>query len=143
MVKKIRRFNLDANTEDWHWHFSTFTNNFVACSGQEWFNFAETKHMAMNGYLFIAGVTQSQVLPPPGRGGQMVDTLQTWDGCASAIIYGGGPEQAQSRFEAWCQPPSVSREQCLSTHQKGIDHHQTHPLFAEFAASFTIGHQPV
>ncbi len=40
----------------------------------------------MNGYLFIAGVTQSQVLPAPARGGQMVDTFQTWDGCASAII---------------------------------------------------------
>jgi hypothetical protein len=36
----------------------------------------------------------------------MVDTLQTWDDCASAIIYGGDAEQAQKRFEAWCRPPS-------------------------------------
>jgi hypothetical protein len=60
----------------------------------------------MNGFLFTAGLTQVQVGPAPGRGGQMVDTLQTWDGCASAIIYGGDAEQAQERFEAWCRPPS-------------------------------------
>ena len=57
----------------------------------------------MNGYLFAAGVTQSQVRPVPGRGGQMVDRLQTWDACVSAIIYGGDAEQAQKRFEAWCR----------------------------------------
>ena len=58
--------------------------------------------IAMNGYLFTAALTQSQIRPTPGRGGQMVETLQTWDGCASAIIYGGDAEQAQRRFEAWC-----------------------------------------
>jgi len=57
----------------------------------------------MNAYLFTAGLTQSQVRPTAGRSGQMVETLQTWDGCASAIIYGGDPEQAQKRFEAWCR----------------------------------------
>jgi hypothetical protein len=57
----------------------------------------------MNGYLFTAGLTQSQVRPTPGRGGQLVDRLQTWDTCASAIIYGGDAEQAQKRFEAWCR----------------------------------------
>jgi hypothetical protein len=57
----------------------------------------------MNGYLFTAGLTQSQVRPAPGRGGQMVDRLQTWDACVSAIIYGGAAEQAQKRFEAWCR----------------------------------------
>jgi hypothetical protein len=57
----------------------------------------------MNGYLYTAGLTQSQVRPTPGRGGQMVDTVQTWDGCASAIIYGGDAAQAQKRFEAWCR----------------------------------------
>jgi hypothetical protein len=62
--------------------------------------------IAMNGYLFTAGLTQVQVGPAPGRGGQVVDTLQTRDGCASAIIYGGDAEQAQKRFEAWCRPSS-------------------------------------
>jgi hypothetical protein len=60
----------------------------------------------MNGYLFIAGVTQAQVCPTPGRGGQAVNTLQVWDGCTSAIVYGGDPEQAQKRFEDWCHPPA-------------------------------------
>ena len=60
----------------------------------------------MNGYLFTAGLTQVQVGPAPGRGGQVVDMLQTWDGCASAIIYGGDAEQAQKRFEAWCRSSS-------------------------------------
>jgi hypothetical protein len=57
----------------------------------------------MNAYLFTAGLTQSQVRPTPGRGGQMVDSLRTWDSCMSAIIYGGDVEQAQKRFEAWCR----------------------------------------
>ena len=57
----------------------------------------------MNAYLFTAGLTQSQVRPTPGRRGQMVDSLRIWDSCMSAIIYGGDPEQAQKRFEAWCR----------------------------------------
>src|ERR1017187_1711246 len=59
--------------------------------------------IAMNAYLFTAGLTQSQVRPTPGRGGQMVDSLRTWDSCMSAIIYGGEVEQAQKRFEARCR----------------------------------------
>ena len=35
----------------------------------------------MNAYLFTAGLTQSQVRPTPGRGGQMVDSMQIWDSC--------------------------------------------------------------
>lgn len=57
----------------------------------------------MNGYLFTAGLTQSQVRPTAGRGGKMVDSIQIWDACVSAIIYGGDAEQAQKRFEAWCR----------------------------------------
>ena len=57
----------------------------------------------MNAYLFTAGLTQTQVRASPGRGGQMVDSIQDWDSCASAIIYGGDAEQAQKRFEAWCR----------------------------------------
>ena len=33
----------------------------------------------------------------------MVDSIQIWDSCASAIIYGGDAAQAQKRFEAWCR----------------------------------------
>jgi len=57
----------------------------------------------MNGYLFTAGLTQTQVHPTPGRGGQMVDSIQVRDSCVSTIIYGGDPQQAQKRFEAWCR----------------------------------------
>jgi hypothetical protein len=58
----------------------------------------------MNGYLFTAGLTQSQVRSvSSGRLGQMVDSIQIWDSCASAIIYGGDAVQAQKRFEAWCR----------------------------------------
>jgi hypothetical protein len=59
--------------------------------------------IAMNGYLFTAGLTQTQVRATPGRGGQMVDSIQVLDSCVSAIIYGGDTEQAQKRFEAWCR----------------------------------------
>ena len=59
--------------------------------------------MTMNGYLFTAGLTQTQVRPTPGRGGQMIDSIRNWDHCMSAIIYGGDAEQAQKRFEAWCR----------------------------------------
>ena len=57
----------------------------------------------MNGHLFTAGLTQTQVRPTPGRGGQMVDSIRVWDSCVSAIIYGGDTEQAQKRFAAWCR----------------------------------------
>ena len=57
----------------------------------------------MNAYLFTAGLTQSKVRPTPGRGGQLVDRLLTWDTCVTTIIYGGDVEQAQKRFEAWCR----------------------------------------
>ena len=59
--------------------------------------------IAMNGYFFTAGLTRSQTRATPGRGGQMVDGIQIWDTCASAIIYGGDAEQAQKWFEAWCR----------------------------------------
>jgi len=62
-----------------------------------------SQSIAMNAYLFTAGLTQAQVRPTPGRGGQLVDRLLTWDTCVTAIIYGGDPEQAQKRFEAWCR----------------------------------------
>jgi len=59
--------------------------------------------MTMNGYLFTAGLTQTQVRPTPGRGGLMVDSIRNWDSCISAIIYGGDAQQAQKRFETWCR----------------------------------------
>jgi hypothetical protein len=65
---------------------------------------APTKRAAMNAYLFSAGYTTTQVCPTPGRGGQMVDQLRTWDSCASGIIYGGDAERAQKRFEDWMTP---------------------------------------
>jgi hypothetical protein len=56
----------------------------------------------MNAYLFNAGVRQSQVRPSPNRYGQMRDSLQTWDSCLTAIVYGGDADRAQKKFEAWC-----------------------------------------
>ena len=57
--------------------------------------------MKQIGYLFTAGVTQSQIRPSPGlRGGK---SLQTWDTCMTAIIYGGDAGRAQTTFENWCQ----------------------------------------
>ena len=55
---------------------------------------------AMNAYLFAAVVTRSQIRPTPTRSGT-VNALQTWDTCASQIVLGGSPEEAQKRFEAW------------------------------------------
>jgi len=31
------------------------------------------------------------------------ETVQTWDTCLSAIVYGGELEESQTAFEAWCQ----------------------------------------
>ena len=52
------------------------------------------------GYLFTAGVTLSQTLPSGSRSGK---SLQTWDTCMSAIVYGGDAAGAQQTFEDWCQ----------------------------------------
>ncbi|HTQ50843.1 MAG TPA: hypothetical protein VMJ12_09030 [Candidatus Acidoferrales bacterium] len=54
----------------------------------------------MNAYLFTGVTTRSQVRPIPGRrdaGG----TIQTWDACASQIVLGDSPEEAQTKFEIW------------------------------------------
>jgi hypothetical protein len=56
----------------------------------------------MDAYLFNAGVSQSQIRPLPSRYGQMRDSLQTWDSCITAIVYGGDADRAQKKFEAWC-----------------------------------------
>ncbi|HXI71514.1 MAG TPA: hypothetical protein VNN22_14260 [Verrucomicrobiae bacterium] len=56
----------------------------------------------MNAYLFNAGVSQSQVKPTPNRYGQLVDSMQAWDSCITAIVYGGDACRAQKKFEAWC-----------------------------------------
>ena len=58
--------------------------------------------IAMNAYLFNAGVSQAQVRSLPNRYGQMRDSLQTWDSCITAIVYGGDAERAQKKFEVWC-----------------------------------------
>src|SRR2546425_881893 len=57
----------------------------------------------MNAYLFSAGVTKSQVRPNPGRYRPSGESLQMWDSCLSAIVYGGELAQAQTAFEAWCR----------------------------------------
>jgi hypothetical protein len=79
-------------------------HDFAACAGNVTDSISGKQNdITMNGYLFTAGITQSQVRPVSGRGGQLVERLQTWDSCVSAIVYGGDTEQAQRRFEAWCR----------------------------------------
>jgi hypothetical protein len=90
---------------------------------------------AMNGYLFTAGVTRSQVRPIPGRGGQMVDSIQIWDACVSAIIYGGDAEQAQKRFEAWCHPPAESEHPAEVEIKKVVAAQFVDQLFTESGGS--------
>lgn len=58
----------------------------------------------MNAFLISAGVTTTQICPTPGRGGQMMNQLQTWDSCMRVIIYGGDGKQAQQRFKDWLSP---------------------------------------
>jgi hypothetical protein len=49
-------------------------------------------NMAMNGYLFTAGLTRFQAVPTSSLGAHPMRTFQTWDTCASAIVYGGDAE---------------------------------------------------
>lgn len=61
--------------------------------------------MKQVGYLFTVGITSTRVVESQTmRGGK---SLQTWDSCASAIIYGADLERAQDIFEDWClqEPP--------------------------------------
>ncbi|HMP81130.1 MAG TPA: hypothetical protein PKA41_00310 [Verrucomicrobiota bacterium] len=55
----------------------------------------------MNAYLFSAGFTTMKMVPTPGRGAQVVNQLQSWDNCSSAILCGGDVERAQKQFEDW------------------------------------------
>ena len=59
-----------------------------------------SQSIAMNAYLFTAVSTVSQVRPTTGRYGT-TNSIQTWDSCASQIVLGSSPDEAQSRFEAW------------------------------------------
>ncbi|HLX96369.1 MAG TPA: hypothetical protein VKU37_11560 [Verrucomicrobiae bacterium] len=54
----------------------------------------------MNAYLFTAVTTRSQVRPTMGRYG-MADSIQNWDACASLVVLGDSPDEAQGRFETW------------------------------------------
>jgi hypothetical protein len=54
----------------------------------------------MNAYLFTAVATRSQVRPVMGRYG-MANTIQTWDACATQIVFGESPNEAQRQFETW------------------------------------------
>ncbi len=54
----------------------------------------------MNAYLFTAVATRSQVRPAMGRYGE-AKTIQTWDSCATQIVFGDSPDEAQRRFEDW------------------------------------------
>ena len=54
----------------------------------------------MNAYLFTAVATRSQVRPTMGRSGA-ANVIQTWDSCASQIVFGDSPDEAQRRFETW------------------------------------------
>ncbi len=54
----------------------------------------------MNAYLFTGVTTRSQVRPTPGRSGA-ADTIQIWDACATQIVFGDSPDEAQQRFEVW------------------------------------------
>ena len=54
----------------------------------------------MNAYLFTAVATRSQVRPVGGRYGE-TNTIQTWDACATQIVFGDSPDEAQKQFETW------------------------------------------
>jgi hypothetical protein len=59
----------------------------------------------MNAYLYSGVTTRSQVRPTTGRQGP-ADTIQTWDACASQIVFGDSPDEAQKQFETWlCATP--------------------------------------
>jgi len=59
----------------------------------------------MDAYLYTGVTTRSQVRPTAGRQGP-VDTIQTWDACASQIVFGDSPDEAQKQFETWlCATP--------------------------------------
>jgi hypothetical protein len=58
------------------------------------------------GYLFAAGVTVTRMLPTAGG-----NTLQSWDTCMTAIVYGSEVDRAQQTFERWCQATREGEEQ--------------------------------
>src|SRR2546423_3737325 len=64
--------------------------------------------MKQLGYLFTAGVTSTQMRPAQTlRGGK---SLQSWDSCTSAIVYGDDLVRAQKTFEDWCKGPAEGED---------------------------------
>jgi len=65
--------------------------------------------MAMNAYLFTAVAVRSQVRATTGRYGQ-TNAIQTWDSCATQIVFGDSPDAAQERFETWLRAAPEGEE---------------------------------
>jgi len=63
----------------------------------------------MNAYLFTAVATRSQVRPVAGRYGE-TNTVQTWDSCATQIVFGDAPDEAQQQFETWLRATPAGEE---------------------------------
>ncbi|HXR04613.1 MAG TPA: hypothetical protein VN836_07880 [Verrucomicrobiae bacterium] len=63
----------------------------------------------MNAYLFTAVATRSQVRPVIGRYGQ-TNAIQTWDACATQVVFGDSPDEAQRRFENWLRATPEGEE---------------------------------
>ena len=63
----------------------------------------------MNAYLFTAVATRSQVRPVTGRYGQ-ANAIQTWDSCATQIVFGDSRDEAQRRFEDWLRATPEGEE---------------------------------
>jgi hypothetical protein len=59
--------------------------------------------MVMNAYLFVAGITQSEIRPPRLGTTQTAGQPQVWDSCTSSIVCGENPASAQRDFEACLQ----------------------------------------
>jgi hypothetical protein len=62
----------------------------------------------MNGYLFTAGCTRSEIVQAPNRVGQMEDTLRIGDDCSEMIVCGDDPRMCQKSFEGWLKPAADS-----------------------------------
>jgi hypothetical protein len=63
----------------------------------------------MNAYLFTAVVTRSQLRPVMSYYGE-TNAIRTWDSCASQIVCGGLPDEAQRRFETWLRTTPEGEE---------------------------------
>jgi len=93
--------------------------------------------LALNSFIFIAGITNSQMRLSTSSRNQTIYQPHTWDSCVSLVVYGSNPGEAQKCFEAWAHPLPEGEHPIQTEIKKIVAGQFVEHLFNE------SGHEPI